>query len=170
MDPIIAPHTEDCKPQVVPFIWSNVPDMDNKRPAKRLTPTEAILRDNVAKLKGDATYSQFPGKIGQGSITRVLAGQNVRLSTLEAIAKGFRLQAWELLTPDLDPERPPARRIAEERVELEVLRQFRDDVYEQSQRMKRDGPVVDSGGPNSSNGSGKSKGSEPQHNKNPGRK
>lgn len=125
-------------------------------------PTKDVLAENVERLKGDVTYAKFPAKVGQGSIARVLAGQNVRLSTLEALAKGFRLQAWELLFPDLDPAYPPSRRIAEEREELEELRQWRDEVMSRAERMGR-GRVVDDGGPNGPDGNSKGKGSKSQN-------
>jgi hypothetical protein len=124
--------------------------------------TKNVLAENVERLKGDATYAKFPAKVGQGSIARVLAGQNVRLSTLDALAKGFRLQAWELLFPDLDPAYPPSIRIAEEREELEELRQWRDEVMSRAARMGH-GRVVDDGGANVPDGHSKGKGSQSQN-------
>lgn len=150
MRSIASPHVEQ-------ELVSN-PHMDKRQP-------KDVLAENVERLKGDATYAKFPAKVGQGSIARVLSGQNVRLSTLEALAKGFRLQAWELLFPGLDPAYPPSRRIAEEREELEELRQWREEIEARAARM-RHGRVVDSGGASNPDGDSKGKGSKSQ---NPGR-
>lgn len=137
---IYNPHVERA------FVFN--PHMDKRSP-------KDVLADNIRALMGDTTYAAFPAKVADGTINRVLAGQNVRLSTLDALARGFKLQAWELLCPALDPENPPARQLEE----LDELRQWRDEVMERA-RQTQHGRMVDAGGPNGADGNSKGKGKQ----------
>ena len=137
---ICKPHTE-CV-----FVFN--PLMDERSP-------KDVLADNIRALKGDATYAKFPAKVADGTINRVLSGQNVRLSTLEALAKGFRLQAWELLIPSLDPASPPSKKLQE----LEELRLWRDKVMALTTEQDN-GSMVDAGGANSPHGDSKGRGKQ----------
>lgn len=48
-------------------------------------------------------------KLGTGTIHRIRNGQaDANLSTLEALAKAFDLQPWQLLVPNFDPGNLPA--------------------------------------------------------------
>ncbi len=48
------------------------------------------------------------GGLAQGTSQRVLDEEShLLLDTLDSLAKGFRLEAWQLLVPGMDPSRPP---------------------------------------------------------------
>lgn len=50
-------------------------------------------------------------KVGQTTIGRILRGKNEpTVSMLEKIAVPFRLEAWQLLFPDLDPHHAPTKK------------------------------------------------------------
>jgi len=139
---IYNPHVERV------FVFN--PVMDKRRP-------QDILAANIALLKGKTTYAKFPAKTSDGTINRVTkkdGGQNVRLSTLEALAKGFKLQAWELLVPSFNPARPPSKALEE----LEDLRIWRDKVMELAARDH--GKLVDAGRADSSDGDSKGRGKQ----------
>jgi len=75
---------------------------------------KAILRDNVETLMrqwyGKVNKTQF-GKdtgIATGGAQRALSGEvDVGVELVASIAKKARLQAWQLLVPDLNPLDPP---------------------------------------------------------------
>lgn len=46
--------------------------------------------------------------VGEGSIQRIRRGQTAAtLSTIEAIARHFGFEPWQLLVEDFDPKQPP---------------------------------------------------------------
>lgn len=59
-------------------------------------------RENLTRLATDCG-------IGPGTASRIKDRQTeVRLETIEAIAKKFGFEAWQLLCPGFDPRNPPA--------------------------------------------------------------
>jgi transcriptional regulator with XRE-family HTH domain len=56
------------------------------------------------------TYIERQGwaRVGKSTIHRILKGSTPpALDTLEAIARAYDLQVWQLLAPNLDPTNPP---------------------------------------------------------------
>lgn len=46
--------------------------------------------------------------VGEGTVQRARTGDNnITVGALEALAKHYRLEAWQLLVPGLDPDNPP---------------------------------------------------------------
>lgn len=57
--------------------------------------------------------------ISQQQIDRILKGQKVRVDTLENLARGYGLEPYQMLVPNLDPGNPQVLRLlgpAEEKV------------------------------------------------------
>lgn len=85
-----------------------------------------ILAANARRLKEfhKTTEAKIAaaGRVGTGSVNRVLSGQNVTFDVLSGIAKGLGMQAWQLLVPDLDPSNPPIV-MARSDMKAEVARQ-----------------------------------------------
>ncbi len=75
----------------------------------------AVLRQNVLKLlqsKLGPTNPTALGKkagVGQSAIVRILSpeGVDARIETVEAIAKVYGLEAWQLLVAGMTPDNPP---------------------------------------------------------------
>jgi hypothetical protein len=107
---------------------------------RKLTePLLSILAANVEKLKGTDAQAAIVkrGRIGTGSASRVLRGQNVRLETLARIARGFGVEAWQLLVVDFDPLHPPQLLTPELEEELDALRDFQVAVLAEAARRAR---------------------------------
>ncbi|MES2910583.1 MAG: hypothetical protein V4718_04295 [Pseudomonadota bacterium] len=68
-------------------------------------------------------------KIGTGAISRARNGQNLTLITMEALAKAFDLEVWQLLVPGLDPANAPVLGIAGKK-EQELYKRFRTAAKE----------------------------------------
>jgi hypothetical protein len=77
----------------------------------------AVLAANIKELMKHSLYRERLGsnpklgsatKLGSSAIHRVRAGHNATLETLEALAKAFDLEPWQLLVPINDPKNPPA--------------------------------------------------------------
>lgn len=75
-----------------------------------------ILAANLDRLKRTAPeYSSAKkiadasgGALTNGTVGRIMAASHTTdLDKLEALARLFQLQPWQLLVDDLDPERPP---------------------------------------------------------------
>jgi len=72
-----------------------------------------ILRDNVRRLLGLGDAESGVGKlvdlgIPNGTAQRVLGGEtSVGLDKIDHVARVLKVEAWQLLSPGLDPERPP---------------------------------------------------------------
>lgn len=46
--------------------------------------------------------------IGEATLHRIITGSaDIRVDSIAAVAKGFGLEPWQLLVPDLDPANPP---------------------------------------------------------------
>jgi hypothetical protein len=74
--------------------------------------------ENLTRLSREA-------KIGPGTCTRIKEQEtSVGLDVLEKVAAAFDLQAWHLLTPNLDPTNPPV--IYLNRREAELYDRLRD--------------------------------------------
>lgn len=78
------------------------------------TEPKTILWENVAALMAhhwggeNLTRLSREAKIGPGTCTRIKEQQtSVGLDVLAKVAGAFQLQAWHLLTPNLDPTNPP---------------------------------------------------------------
>lgn len=105
--------------------------MSKKRRADYL-PT--VLANSIRALLKDAPETALAkrGRIGTGSAHRIASvekgGQNVRLSTLQQIANGYGLEAWELLVPGFTPEQRPRERLDALELEVAILRQQLQDV------------------------------------------
>ena len=104
---------------------------------KRFT-TREILRQNVQALMdskiGPTSQIALHQKCGaaQATIGRILrpGGENPKLETVEAIAKAYGLEAWQLLIAGMDPKNPPVLAPAskEEREFWGRLRQLYQEV------------------------------------------
>ena len=77
-------------------------------------PLPEILTANLKRLMDEAnprkTQAQVAtaGGMQQRTVGRIKNGDMVpTLIQLQALAKAFRLQPWQLLVPDLDPKSPP---------------------------------------------------------------
>ena len=104
-------------PNAVGFSKKRVPHLvkarcyaDPMRPAD----TKPILWQNVASLMrhhwGGENLSRLSreAKVGPGTVSRIKEQRtSVGLDVLEQVAGVFELQAWHLLTPNLDPSNPP---------------------------------------------------------------
>lgn len=81
--------------------------------------SKKIVKANVLRLLNHAAGGQLPEResgvtrlkklnITQGSAQRILDDESdLRLETLDQVAKGFRLAPWQLLVPNIDPNAPP---------------------------------------------------------------
>lgn len=71
-----------------------------------------VLAENVRRLidyheASENRIAQIK-RFSQTTLNRITHGQGAaRLSSVEALAKAFGLDAWQLLVPDLDPRNPP---------------------------------------------------------------
>jgi hypothetical protein len=71
----------------------------------------------------DAT-ARLGTKVGKSTVDRISKGTTpAELDNLEALAKAFRLQAWQLLVPNLVPGAPPHMRAGDkqDRLSAEAL-------------------------------------------------
>jgi transcriptional regulator with XRE-family HTH domain len=92
-----------------------------------------VVAANVKALmhaKGNEHLNSNPklGKksgLGAGSISRVINGHNATLETLEALAKAFGLEPWQLLVEGWTPKNPPALQPISES-EKRLYQQFRE--------------------------------------------
>lgn len=122
---------------------SSMGDSTTKPPASASArhKTAIVLGVNVSALmaasaprpnapRGVADLSSNPKlakktKLGTGTISRLRNGSvNANLETLEAIAKAFDVEPWQLLVPVMDPNNPPVLQTAGDS-ERELYRQFK---------------------------------------------
>lgn len=75
-----------------------------------------VLAENLKKLMAANEPLNSQGKLGKKAVVdqtligRVLReGSHPRLDNIQAIAKAFKLQVWQLLYPGLTPGRPPQK-------------------------------------------------------------
>lgn len=90
---------------------------------KNLNPVK-VVADNLKRLKqwrkdrGEPHSAEDIGKkagVGHGTVDRATKGAaSLTVANLEAIAKAYGLNGWQLLVPNLDPDNPPALRIITE--------------------------------------------------------
>lgn len=87
-------------------------DANNKKMPKKNV--NLVLWENVLALmkhkygKEHLTRLAKESGVGGASLTRVKQQEtNVGIETVAKIASAFDLQAWHLLTPNLDPYNPP---------------------------------------------------------------
>lgn len=79
------------KPDSKAVLWQNVATLMKARYGK----------ENLTKLAQDA-------KIGPGTASRIKAQEtSVGLDVVESIAAVFKMEAWQLLVPEIDPSKPP---------------------------------------------------------------
>lgn len=102
-----------CQPQMVCNMFNNVvmvKSLSNKD----------ILADNLKRLMDKNGHSQgdvhrLTG-LSQSSIGRILNRQvDATISSIDAIANLYRLQSWQLLVFDMQPDNPPVLREASEK-------------------------------------------------------
>lgn len=92
---------------------------------------DKLLSENLKRLFGkrsitSAAKAEESLKVPRSTIDRALnaRGSSVRLETLAEIADGLKLEPWQLLVPDLDPENLPAlQALANQPLLLGVLAQ-----------------------------------------------
>lgn len=67
--------------------------------------------------------------VGEATIERMLKGTaSVQIDSIEAVANGFGLQAWQILVPGLDPTNPPVYLTPAERDMYNRFRQFTEEI------------------------------------------
>lgn len=86
--------------------------------AKKRT-IQQLLADNIGKLRvreGEKVYSlrdiaEAPNiDLGPNTVKRMAEGTgDPKLGSLAEIAKFFKMEPWQLLHPDFDPDKLPAR-------------------------------------------------------------
>ena len=86
---------------------------------------KAILWANVSALmrhhrgKENLTRLARESGVGPGTATRIKEqSTSVGLDVLQSVARCFDLQAWHLLTPNLDPSNPPVIYLCREEAAL----------------------------------------------------
>lgn len=86
---------------------------------------KAILWANVSALmrhhwgKENLTRLARESGVGPGTATRIKEqSTSVGLDVLQSVARCFELQAWHLLTPNLDPSNPPVIYLCREEAAL----------------------------------------------------
>ena len=78
------------------------------------------VSNNIRKIvevfhEGNQTEAAKHCRMHQRTLGRALNGeQAASLDTLEAVAKGYSLQPWHLLIPNLDPKNPPTSYVISE--------------------------------------------------------
>lgn len=108
------------------------PSMAAKRP-KALPKLALLLAENLGRLcdkvEDERTGAEVrlakAAKISASAAHRALEGTNATIATLERLASGYGLEAWELLHPALmpPPEPRPAAQWASLQQEVLVLRE-----------------------------------------------
>ena len=100
-----------------------------------LIDTKAVLWQNVAALMRyhwsgeNLTRLAREAGIGPGTATRMKEQRtSVGIDVLQKVAAAFDLQAWHLLTPNLDPSNPPVVYLSQ--VEVDLYAKLRSDLGE----------------------------------------
>lgn len=94
----------DRRPDLKQVLWRNV----------RALMLLHYKKENMSRLAAEA-------KIGLGSVERIKKMEtSVGMDILEAIARTFKLEAWQLLVHPFSPDHPP---------ELAVMTQRERDLY-----------------------------------------
>jgi len=95
-----------------------------------MLPIKLLLARNVRAVLDREGLKQpdlIPLGIPGGTGHRILTGHNVRIETLEAVARAINTPAWQLLHPEFDAEQPLIVQSAVER-EAEVARRVRETL------------------------------------------
>lgn len=122
-------------------------------------PITRVLANNLAALMnyaaesesveaGPASQKALAGLtgLGRGTIQRALGRSKdltaVGIDTLEALARAYGLQAWELLLPGLDPRNPPivitpAAQLLSARFKTVPANQARPQQHDRAHEAKR---------------------------------
>lgn len=105
---------------------------------KSLFKPRFVLRTNLRALmeKGDGPKSQGElhrkSGVAQATIGRILSkpGNNATVETVDALAKAYGLEGWQLLIAGMDPRNPPVLQpvTKEERALYERLKQLATDL------------------------------------------
>lgn len=132
------PHMDRVFPQTL-----GMPDSSKKHPSSvsQRHKTAIVLGANVSALMVASAHK--PGAmslgtdlssnpklakktgLGTGTISRLRNGSvNANLETLDAIAKAFDVEPWQLLVPGMDPNNTPVLQTAGDS-ERELYRQFK---------------------------------------------
>jgi hypothetical protein len=77
---------------------------------KAATDANAVFSSNVAKvIERAGSQTKLQKHVPQTTLSRLkrAVNSNPRLSTIQQLALGLGLEAWQLLVPDFDPSRPP---------------------------------------------------------------
>ncbi len=76
--------------------------------AQNLKTSLLALREAGIGPRGQLEFSKRAG-IGEGTVSRARRGDgNTTLESLDAMARIVKKEAWQLLVPGFDPEKPPA--------------------------------------------------------------
>lgn len=111
--------------------------MGDAKPAK-LTLAENLrrLRDVIKTLRGNKALGAKAG-IGERTAGRARRGDgNTTIENIGAIARAYKVAAWQLLVPDLDPAHPPqlmAKQPPAERSESPTAQSVNVDEPERAQ-------------------------------------
>jgi transcriptional regulator with XRE-family HTH domain len=108
-----------------------------------------VVAENVSKLRvreGEKKYSlrdisEAPNvDVGSNTVKRMAnPTNNPRLSTLAEVAKFFKMEPWQLLHPDFDPDKLPARVLNTAEAE------FYDRLLRDVKKLRGDDPALDDG-------------------------
>lgn len=75
-----------------------------------------VLWENIVALMGveDPSLNAIAQRtgVGRGNIQRIRDGENVTLSTIESLARAFRVPAWQMLVPKSGPILPTLEQAA----------------------------------------------------------
>lgn len=102
------------------------PQMSRQKAAVTLGENMRLLRGRAGRgeLAGNRAVAKAAG-VGEGTVQRARSGDgNITVENLEALARYYRLDAWQLLVPRLDPDNPP-RLATDAEIEAEVQRRIR---------------------------------------------
>ena len=95
-----------------------------------------------ARLKGEARLASQNGlarraKVGQRTIGRILSREQVpSVDVLDAIARAYDLQGWQLMVEEFDPGNPPLLREASE-TERELWRAL-EEIQQKMRALERE--------------------------------
>lgn len=88
-----------------------------------MEPLHEVLARNLRALKEARDLSEADiakrGRLGTGSVNRMLNGHDGKLSTVQALARAFNVPAWALFVSQLEPDNLPSAK-TEEAIEREV--------------------------------------------------
>ena len=94
-------------------------------------PIEVVVAENLSKLRKKTGISQHRlagSDMSQSTVGRILsAAVSAGIDNIESLSQRFDLQPWQLLVPNLDPDRPP--RLADlSNAEWAVIDEYREHV------------------------------------------